>query len=368
MDREALDRYVDRSEELIEASPQMDEQNTRAKLVDPLVREVLGWDLYSTEVELEYPIQMGSSRTKVDYALLLEGAPAAFIEAKGCDTTLTERHENQLRSYMQQQWVDWGLLTNGAVLKLFKLRKSEDQPSVELLGESEVSGLRQHSWLVRTLSKESIRSGDAEGIYRSVERRRKAVSQLTQHKDEIADELLEVLRDHVGDSIAREVESETKTFIDDLVDGLSNGELSGVEETPRATSAVSKPDPESRSTAPEVQGESTEDEYVVAFGGDGDGQSYRAATQSDAMAKAVDHLISEHELIERLPSFPYTPGKKHTILNDAPKHSNGERMKLFQELNDGYYVFTSLNKESKKRYVRRFAETCDVEVRFGGAW
>jgi predicted type IV restriction endonuclease len=272
---------------------------------------------------------------------------------------------------MQQQWVDWGLLTNGVVLKLFKLRKSEDQPSVELLGESEISELRQHSWLVRTLSKESIRSGDAEGIYRSVERRRKAVSQLTRHKDEIADELLEVLSERVGDSIAREAESETKAFIDDLVESLSNGELSGVEGAPESVSTASNPDPEPVSAAPKSEGESVREsteEYVVAFGEDGSEASHRATTQSDAMAKAVDHLVSEHDLIERLPSFPYTPGKKHTILSDRPEHADGETMALFRELNEGYYVFTGIGTESKKRYVRRFAEVCDVEGEFGGAW
>lgn len=308
----------------------------------------------------------------MDYALLLEGSPAAFIEAKGCDTTLTERHENQLRSYMQQQWIDWGLLTNGVVLELFKLRKSEDEPSVELLGESEVSELRRHSWLVRTLSKESIRSGDAEGIYRSVERRRKAVSQHTQRKDEISDELLEVLSEHVGDSIAREVETETKSFIDDLVEDLSNGELTDMEGTPEPTSTTTRNETEPGSAASKAEGKSsggsTEGEYVVALDGDGDGMSYRSPTQSDAMAKAVDHLIAEHGLIEKLPSFPYTPGKKHTILNDEPRHANGERMRQFQKLSAGYYVFTSLNKESKKRYVRRFAEACGVEVEFEGAW
>lgn len=304
---------------------------------------------------------MGSSRTKVDYALLLEGSSAAFIEAKGCDTTLTERHENQLRSYMQQQWVDWGLLTNGVVLELFKLEKSEDQPSVDLLGESEVSELNRQSWLVRTLSKESIRSGDAEGIYRSVERRRKAVSQLTQYKDEIADELLEVLSERVGDSIAREAESETKAFIDDLVNSLSNGELSGVERTPKPESTVAEAEREPSNGATEI-------EYVVAFGEDGEETSYRAATQSDAMAKAVDHLISEHDLIEKLPSFPYTPGKKQTIISTEPKHRDGETMALSRELSNGYYVFTGIGKERKKQYVRRFAEACSVKVRFNGAW
>jgi predicted type IV restriction endonuclease len=86
------------------------------------------------------------------------------------------------------------------------------------------------------------------------------------------------------------------------------------------------------------------------------------------MAKAVDHLISEHELIEKLPSFPYVPGKKHSILNDAPEHADGEAMRMFRKVNDGYYVFTALNKESRKRYVRQFAETCDVEVGLDGAW
>lgn len=157
---------------------------------------------------------------------------------------------------MQQQWVDWGLLTNGVVLELFKLEKSEDQPSVDLLGESEVSALRQHSWLVRTLSKESIRSGDAEGIYRSVERRRKAVLQLTQYKDEIADELLEVLSERVGDSITREAESETKAFIDDLVDSLSNGELSGVEQ-------VSEPASTASEAKAGLSGQTANDEYLV---------------------------------------------------------------------------------------------------------
>ncbi len=358
MDREALERYIDRSLDLVDASPQMDEQNTRAKLIDPLVKDVLGWDLYSTEVELEYPVQMGSSKTKVDYALLLEGSPAVLIEAKGCDTTISESHENQLRSYMQQQWVDWGLITNGVVLKLFKLKKSESHPSVDLLGESTVEELRRQSWIVRTLSKGSIRSGAADGIYRSVERRRKAVSQLTEHKDEIADELLEVLSERVGDSIAREAESETKSFIDDLIESLSNGENSGAEQVQDTTSVVQENEPEENETS----------EYTVIFEQEGDEVSCYAESQTKVMGKALNHLISDYDLIENLPSFPYVPGKKHTILNNKPIHKNGEPMRLYQELDSDYVVFTALAQESKKRYISRFAEMCSVDVKFGGAW
>lgn len=361
MNREALDQYIDRSLALVDASPQMDEQNTRAKLIDPLVKDVLGWDLYSTEVELEYPIQMGSSRTKVDYALLLEGSPAAFIEAKGFDTTISKSHEGQLRSYMQQQWVDWGLITNGVVLKLFKLKKSEDSPSVDLLGESEIGELRQQSWIVRTLSKESIESGAADSIYRSVERRRQAVDQLTQHKDEIADELFKVLGDRVDDSIAREAESETKSFIDGLIENISNGELSG--EQPQQES-----EPTAKKKPTQSRRESSDGEYVITFEKNGNSVSHRTDSQSDVMADAVEWLVSEQKLIEKLPSFPYVPGKKNAILNDGPIHANGEEMRLYRELDDGYYLFTSLSKESKERYVRQFADMCGVDVKFDGAW
>jgi hypothetical protein len=53
MGRDEIDEYVQRCQQLIESSPQMDEENTKVKLVRPFL-ELLGWDLYSTEVALEY--------------------------------------------------------------------------------------------------------------------------------------------------------------------------------------------------------------------------------------------------------------------------------------------------------------------------
>lgn len=169
------------------------------------------------------------------------------------------------------------------------------------------------------------------------------------------------MSERIGDSIAREAESETKAFIDGLVDTLSNGEIAGSERTP-------KTEPRGPKNGSASNEETERGEYVVAFDGDGDGASYRATTQSDAMAKAVDHLIAEHGLIEKLPSFPYTPGKKQTIISTEPKHMDGETMALSRELNNSYYVFTGIGKERKKQYVRRFAEVCGIEVRFDGPW
>jgi hypothetical protein len=115
MEKDELAEYVEQSQSLIDASPQMDEQNTRRKLIEPLL-ELLGWNMLSPEVELEYSVQMGVGTKKVDYALMLEGTPVVFVEAKGVDSSISDSHRSQLKSYMRQTGVDWGLLTNGSSL------------------------------------------------------------------------------------------------------------------------------------------------------------------------------------------------------------------------------------------------------------
>ena len=66
MDDEAVRNYVEQSRSLLEASPQMDEENTKVKLIQPFV-DLLGWNFCSTEVQLEYTVQMGTRSSKVDY-------------------------------------------------------------------------------------------------------------------------------------------------------------------------------------------------------------------------------------------------------------------------------------------------------------
>jgi hypothetical protein len=107
MDSDGVQDYVQRSQSLIEDSPQMEEENTKVKPIQPLIK-LLNWDVYSSEVELEYPMQIGSGSARADYALQLEGAPVVFIETKGCDSTLSESDRSQLASYMRQKGVDWG--------------------------------------------------------------------------------------------------------------------------------------------------------------------------------------------------------------------------------------------------------------------
>src|SRR5579859_2928291 len=67
----------------------MGEQNTKAALIEPMLR-VLGWDVEDPdEVHREY--KQKSMDNPVDYALMLDGKPALFVEAKGLRENLDGR-------------------------------------------------------------------------------------------------------------------------------------------------------------------------------------------------------------------------------------------------------------------------------------
>ncbi|MDG5821930.1 type I restriction enzyme HsdR N-terminal domain-containing protein, partial [Natronococcus sp. A-GB7] len=113
MEEESVEEFVDQAQATLEASPAMDEEATKFRLIVPFI-EVLGWNTRSTEVEPEYTVRMATAKTKVDFALLLGDTPVVFIEAKPSRSDLSEDSIEQLRSYMRQELeVEWGVVTNG---------------------------------------------------------------------------------------------------------------------------------------------------------------------------------------------------------------------------------------------------------------
>ncbi|MFD1569243.1 type I restriction enzyme HsdR N-terminal domain-containing protein [Halorubrum laminariae] len=360
MDEETVMDYVERSRSLIDSSPQMDEQNTRSRLIDPFIRDVLGWDFYSTEIEMEYSVQMGSSKKKVDYALFKGGSPVVFVEAKGCDTTITDGHADQLRSYMRQEWVDWGLLTNGKSFHVFRLKKDGNNPDVEELGQTELADLTASDWMLAALSEESIRSGASTDIYQRVERRRNAVSTLSDEKDEIAEALRGTVVDRVGEVVSQPAESLSKTFVDDLIGKLEhdqNGVATGSAENDPGSTERTVQEPTNYTG-----------KYSVRIADGDNSTEFGDDSQADLMGMVVGHLIANCGLVSAYAPLPYVPGEKIAILNDEPAHPNGEEMRLYREVGEGYYVYTSLNKGDKKRYLTEFADACGVDIAFDGDW
>lgn len=142
---------------ILRAGPKgLNEQNTKATLVEPLLR-ALGWDVEDVEeVAREYRIK---TRDKpVDYALLVLRESRLFVEAKGLGENLDDRRwANQIMGYAAVAGVEWIVLTDGNEYRIYNthaavrvedklfrtVRLADESPLVEevlrLLSKAELS-------------------------------------------------------------------------------------------------------------------------------------------------------------------------------------------------------------------------------------
>jgi predicted type IV restriction endonuclease len=215
MDGDAVREYVERAQSVIEASPQMDEANTKAAILRDFL-ELLAWDI-PTNTQLEYPVKAFGQTYKVDYALVLDGVPVAFLEAKGVDTSLTDAHDDQLSSYMTNENVTYGILTNGKRYRFFQRRVDASNVDVQTVADVTLASLPNRLAISKAYQKDAIQSGESGTILGRINELRGARRTLQTDKDELAVELSNVLADRVSDSITPLAERQAKEMIDRLV-------------------------------------------------------------------------------------------------------------------------------------------------------
>ena len=231
MDEDAVAEYVDQSEGLIDACPQMDEETTKVRLVHPFL-ELLGWDLRSTEVELEYTVRFATRTTHVDYALTVGDSPAVFVEAKAARSELTDENVDQLRSYMRQELdVEWGVLTNGRQFEV--LSKNANEGGEVSVVEFDLADLADDPDVLELLTKESIQSGRSGKIVQQMAEAAHAIRTLEDRGEEVSTAVAETIESEV-ESIPVDTEEQARGFVDDLVSILrekrqlmSGGETGG---------------------------------------------------------------------------------------------------------------------------------------------
>jgi len=372
MDRDEIDEYVQRCQQLIESSPQMDEENTKVKLVQPFL-ELLGWDLYSTEVALEYTIPMASGSTHVDYALLVGDSPVVFVEAKPVRSTLTDDEVQQLRSYMRQELdVDWGILTNGKSFEVLTKNRHRNGGEEVSVVQFDLDDLAENPDVLELLTKESIRSGKSDEVAEQVAQTNRAIRHLQENEDSITESVTEAVESEVGD-LTIDLEEQSREFVQNLVSVLREQRHFVSEESPEAVDE--RTNPQSESTTPsENGGEQIEDRqgYVVRFS-DGTviprGSTEVQTQQKENMGAAVDYLIEEYNLINELeiPHFP-PRARKNCSINNEPVHPNGEDMRRPYELTNGHFLHTSLNTRGKKTRLQDLAEKVGLSVEFLCEW
>lgn len=337
MDSEEVEEYVEYAGKILDSNPQMDEANTKAKLIRDLI-ELLGWD-FATDVELEYPVPMATRTHKVDYALLLEDTPVAFVEAKGCDSSLSDDHREQLRSYMRNQNIDWGLLTNGRTNEVYQRHVENAKVTVHQLGSIQIDQLARRSHLLSALSKESIQTGEAEKIAEKITEIERAKDELRENKDEIAEEVARIIAERVGDSISKQAENEAKTLVDNLVAELED-------ETDVEDSEIMSSD--------SFWAEAERETGIAKQGGKIVLQEEKSATEQ--FQEFADFLFTQGHLSED--DLPIESGRKRYILNSEPYDKEGDEMFEPKLVGDGFYLETHESKESIKRKILSLGEYC----------
>lgn len=213
------------TQSLIDDSPQMNESNTKVKIIQPFLQQVLGYEL--DDMELEYKVQMGGQTYRVDYALMINEIPEVFVEAKGLDTAITSSDIDQLKSYLKLQDVTWGLLTNGKQYNLYQLQFQNQQAEFHLLAELTVGNLSSHRQTLSAISKEAIERGEAEDVVRYIREVNRAKNTLENRKSEIAEAVANTVTGETTDVIYQEAEREAKELIDRLIEELRTDRSKG---------------------------------------------------------------------------------------------------------------------------------------------
>lgn len=91
------------------------ESDTVTIIVD-MLSEIFGYDKYS-EITSEHAIR----GTYCDLAIKVEGNLQMLIEVKAIGTDLKEPHVKQAIDYAANQGVEWVVLTNGLVWRVYKV-------------------------------------------------------------------------------------------------------------------------------------------------------------------------------------------------------------------------------------------------------
>ena len=170
-------------------------------LVKDLLSDVFGYDKYS-ELTSEHSIR----GTYCDLAVKLDEKLVQLIEVKSAGSALDDRHVKQAIDYASNQGIEWVLLTNASIWRIYQVifAKPIDK---RLLAEIDLTGIdlkrENHVELLYMLTKEGFAKG--------------AHLELRDHQDATSRFLLSALLVE-NDAVISTIRRELRRIVDVLVD------------------------------------------------------------------------------------------------------------------------------------------------------
>jgi hypothetical protein len=112
-----LSNGLKRFQPIIDAAKARDDgEGDTVIIVTDVLAEVFGYDKYN-ELTAEFAIR----GTYCDLAIKLDGAVQALVEVKAIGSELKEAHVKQAVDYAANQGVDWVILTNAAIWRVYRV-------------------------------------------------------------------------------------------------------------------------------------------------------------------------------------------------------------------------------------------------------
>jgi hypothetical protein len=278
MDVKTVQEYVNEAQSALKTSPNMDEANTKAVIINEFIK-LLDWRI-TNNTELEYSVKAFGNTYKVDYAFVDKDSPGAFIEAKRAGKSLKNKHNEKMSSYMKNEDVDHGILTNAKEYIFFSREIIDSRIKVNITAEIELNRLPDNLSLLKRYENSELYN------------ERNNMNGISNPPYKCEDAIVLIENGHIVESFEKE------------------------------------------------------------------------SFQSDAMEKAVEFLIRERDLIDKI-SIPYIPrNKKNAVMNDSPEHYTGKEMSSYKQPASGYYLDTSMSRKNKERVIHQMAKKCGLYADF----
>jgi len=261
-----LANFIENTKKLISTKPQMNESNTRLKVIVPLL-ELLGWDINS-DVETEYPVRVGSTIAKVDYALSIEGKPTILLEAKGFDSDINDNFARQTISYGRYEDVKWAVLTNGKSLHIYDTTLGKN-PKECLIDKIDIEEFINKKSTLCLLSKESIKNKETDSIVERIRKTQDYINNLYENKEEFTKKISSVLKKPADKSLYKKIDEISQEIFDSIVKELkiSPKEITVIEKS-KKIQVIKKPRFEGQSIIPEMKRmniRGNDDDLVAVF-------------------------------------------------------------------------------------------------------
>ena len=369
IDQTEIENFVTNARRAIDADPQMNEAMTRKAILDQFC-DLLGWKFPPAQVE--YPVEAFGRQFQVDYAYLHKGSERAFIEAKGIDTPLREEHAEQLKAYLKNGGAKMGILTNGKKYAFYR-RVTTPEIEVKQAATLELQGLPDRRGVLQEFTHNSL-SEPGDGVIDIVQER-ELHETLQAQKPEIAAEVERAIVEHTKPEISGgEFRSSIRSHIDTAAKSAVDTLASRVEPNGSGNSGDSGGKGDSEDGGDNggsgSDGDDNEDGYVIEIKSQGTSlESFSGDTQTDTMAEAVNYFIENHGLGSKIEPLPYIPGREKAIINNQPTSPHDTNaMRNYRKLSEGYYLDTHMSAPRKKKYIKKFADKCQLTVTFSGDW